>query len=144
MLHLFRQSSSCGRSGIPPTSLLVRQTLSLLSVVRSSQAWHLPPSFSVSSSGDVGDGSYGNGNAPGQALKASLTASLRHRDFGGRTDGQPGEVEQLERLLHTQTENSQLVPFRTKRAKEAKELIVLDSLIPDCRLTAGVLSREAA
>ena len=42
------------------------------------------------------------------------------------------------------TENSPLVPFHKKRAKETRELIVLNSLIPDCRLTGGTLSREAS
>ena len=54
----------------------------------------------------------GNGNAPVQA-----PASLGHPRF---------------RMSSIQTENSQLVPFRKKRSKEAKELIVLNSLIPDC------------
>ena len=54
------------------------------------------------------------------------------------------EAEQMERLMQVQGENSQLVPFRKKGAKETKELIVLSSLIPDCRLTAGNLFREAS
>ena len=54
------------------------------------------------------------------------------------------DAEQLETLMHIQGENSQLVPFRKKGAKETKELIVLSSLIPDCRLTAGALFREAS
>ena len=73
---------------------------------------------------------------PVQAPKDSLSASLRSRDVGQRGGGRAaGEA------LAQPSPRSTVSAFSQKG--EAQEMIALDDLIPDCRLTAGVLFRAA-
>ena len=124
LLLLFLQSSSCDRFGIPPTRLLVRQTFSLLSVVWPALRFLCKWKWRRLSS------------------SARLTQTTR---FGCRTVGhRNGGQTAGETHAHPSREFAVGPSSQQKGAKETKELIVLNSLILDCRLTAGALSKEAS
>ena len=72
------------------------------------------------------------------------SASLGPRDFGCRTGGHR-DRGRTDGETHANSRREFAVgPFSQEGAKETKELLVLSSLIPDCRLTAGNLFREAS
>ena len=74
----------------------------------------------------------------------TATASIGQRDFGCRAAGRRGGGRAVGETHACQNREFTAGAFPQKGAKETKELIVLNSLIPDCRLTARALSRDAS
>ena len=73
-----------------------------------------------------------------------FSTSLGPRDFGCRTAGHRNGGRTAGEAHAYPRREFAVGPFSQKGAKETKELSVLSSLIPDCRLTAGALFREAS